>query len=220
MGLTEVFIVAITAASAAIIAFYTMASLIPAVDREKGGRWRLLPLLIVTSAFGMAASHWMGHTKGLIWLSLIACTGWLIAFLAVHKKRTRRAERIRLDLPYFIDSLVLQIESGSSLLPAILESRRILPPMSPLVAAIERMEADLQCGLSQAEALEAMDRYLGRSSGTSAIGSIALSLRMGTPIGGVLREQSSRIREGLLLEGEYFANTLSIKLLIPLLFFI
>jgi tight adherence protein C len=39
-------------------------------------------------------------------------------------------------------------------------------------------------------------------------------------MGVMLREQSARLREQMILEGEKFANTASIKILIPLLFFI
>jgi tight adherence protein C len=74
---------------------------------------------------------------------------------------------------------------------------------SPIVKALE----DFRLGLDTPEA-------------ETPISAISQAIQHGTPLVKILREQSKRMRENLILEGEQFANTISVKILIPLLFFI
>jgi tight adherence protein C len=68
--------------------------------------------------------------------------------------------------------------------------------------------------------MEKFGQWLGISEAELAITAISQAIVHGTPLGKVLRDQSTRIREHLILSGEQFANTVSVKILIPLLFFI
>ncbi len=190
-------------------------------SKDRSGWTRhLLPAILMTASAAVCVLLFGAHSRLTTAIALLPVIGWLVKVFLVRTERARKTEMIRRDLPSLIDSLVLLVESGNSLIPAMLDSRRVLSGESPLKRTIDQLEMDLQCGLSQVEALEKMDRSVSQFTESSAIGTIAQSLRMGSPIGNVLREQSSRMRENLILEGEHFANTLSVKLLIPLLFFI
>ncbi len=124
------------------------------------------------------------------------------------------------DLPTLVDALVLGVEAGQSLYPAFLETRQLLPPGSPLFREIDRMEENVRLGLPQTEALEEMGRRLPERRAQAFLDTLGQALRLGTPIARVLKEQSRLAREHLLLEAEQHANTLAIRLLLPLFLFI
>ena len=217
LDLSAITITSMAAASLTGISFESF-SLASGSDR-RSNRFYLL-ILVIFSFLGITILQLLKNPGRVIYVILLPGVGLLLKILVALRRKGRIAERIKRDMPYFIESLVLLVESGSSLIPALLESRRIFVSESPLLEFINQVEMDLQCGLSQVEALENMSRDLGRIGENNAVSAIVQSLRMGTPIVNVLREQSRRMREGLILEGEHFANTLSVKLLIPLLFFI
>jgi tight adherence protein C len=82
------------------------------------------------------------------------------------------------------------------------------------------MEESVQVGCPTDRALEKFRQWLDSPEAEAPITAISQAIAHGTPLGKVLREQSKRMREYLILDGEQFANTLSVKILIPLLFFI
>lgn len=135
-------------------------------------------------------------------------------------KVLKRKENMRIDLPTLLDSLVLNVAAGLALMPAFLTSGKVLSQKSPLRQEIEFLKRDIELGVSHAQALERLKDRIGLPGADAALEAIILALTLGTPIEKVLREQSRRMREQLLLEGERFANILSIKLLAPLFLFI
>ena len=145
---------------------------------------------------------------------------FLLYFATKKSRQYHKKDLLRRDLPTMLDSLVLGVEAGHPLIPALLGTSEILGGKSPLTAEINRLKYDVELGASHPEALDRMRERLGLSTADAALGAISQALSLGTPIGRTLKEQSGRIRESLILEGEQFANTLSVKLLIPLLLFI
>jgi tight adherence protein C len=132
----------------------------------------------------------------------------------------RRKETIRRDLPTLLDSLVLNVAAGLSLMPAFLTSSKVLSSKSPLREEIDLLKRDTELGTSHSEALARLQERIGLPGSDAALEAIIQALTLGTPVERVLREQSKRMRENLILEGEQFANTLSVKLLAPLFLFI
>jgi tight adherence protein C len=82
------------------------------------------------------------------------------------------------------------------------------------------LKRDTELGTSHSEALARLQERIGLPGSDAALEAIIQALTLGTPVERVLREQSKRMRENLILEGEQFANTLSVKLLAPLFLFI
>jgi len=132
----------------------------------------------------------------------------------------RRKETMRRDLPTLLDSLVLNVAAGLALMPAFLTSSKVLSSKSPLREEIDLLKRDTELGTSHAEALARLQERIGLPGSDAALEAIIQALTLGTPVERVLREQSKRMRENLILEGEQFANTLSVKLLAPLFLFI
>ena len=136
-----------------------------------------------------------------------------------HKRKAIKT-CIRKDLPILLDSMVLSVEAGQSLLPAFYSAQKALPEKSHIKESIASLKTDLELGLSQKDAIEKMRSGLNDQQFSLFVDAVTQSLKLGTPIAKILHEQSERNREFLLMEGEKYANTLSIKLLVPLLMFI
>ena len=173
----------------------------------------------ILTVFLAAAIVW-SLPRGKATLLFILPIAFLLYFAIGRSRRHRRRELLRRDLPTMLDSLVLGVEAGHALIPALMGSAEILGEKSPLTAEINRLKHDVELGASHPEAIDRMRERLGLSTADAALGAISQALLLGTPIGRTLKEQSGRIRESLILDGEQFANTLSVKLLIPLLLFI
>ncbi len=157
----------------------------------------------------------------IILLPILGAAAFFLLRDVVRRGRSRADQRhARRELPTLIDTLVLKVEAGQALIPSFLEAREILEPRGPLCRAIECLGNDLRLGTSRIQALKALrDSSPGPETG-GFIDALLQAIELGTPVGRILREQSVRMREHLLMEGERFANTLSLKLLGPLFLFI
>lgn len=133
--------------------------------------------------------------------------------------RKRRNIIVR-ELPLFLDYLVLQVESGHSIQQAIRSAQQLFTIGSPLSLKLQELNDSIQVGCSISQALEQFRRALDTPEAETPILAIAQAIQHGTPLVKILREQSKRMRENLILKGEQFANAVSVKILIPLLFFI
>jgi len=151
----------------------------------------------------------------------------LILFLATILERHMKYSRMKIrrtvidrKLPLLLDFLVLQIESGHSILQAFKSSCALFKENSPVYNGLMKFQEEIRLGSSVKAAIEELAAYLDTTCSEAALLTISQAIKHGTPLGEILRDQSNRMREHLLIEGEKFANTLSVKLLIPLIFFI
>jgi tight adherence protein C len=189
--------------------------------RVKRGKPRHLIYMIATLIFTVIVGNILtgslktGFASALI--ILIACI--LEKSAKISRRNTRRIVITR-ELPLLLDFLVMQVESGHSILQAFRFSFVLFPEHSPVHSGLLKFEENVKLGASVQAALEEMGCFLNTTGSKTALLTISLAMKYGTPIGEVLRNQANRMREQLVIEGEKFANTLSIKLLIPLLFFI
>jgi tight adherence protein C len=145
---------------------------------------------------------------------------WIVLFTLRSKHRKKRRAFITKELPLLLDYLVLQVESGHSIQQALRSASRLFLGSSPLHTGLLELDESMQVGCSIGQALAKFGQWLDTSEADVPIMAISQAIEHGTPLGKVLREQSKRMREYLILDGEQFANTVSVKILIPLLFFI
>ena len=145
---------------------------------------------------------------------------WAVLFASRSKHRKKRRALITRELPLFLDYLVLQVESGHSIQQALRSASGLFLSGGPLHTGLHELDESMQVGCPISQALEKFGQWLDTSEADVPIMAISQAIGHGTPLGKVLREQSKRMREYLILDGEQFANTVSVKILIPLLFFI
>lgn len=135
------------------------------------------------------------------------------------REKNRRKETDR-DLPLLLDFLVLQVEAGNSISQALKSASDLFPGTSPVSQGLSRFQQNTRLGSPLEPSLEDLACFLDTYHAQTAINSLSQAIRHGTPLGTILRDLSNRMRTHLIMEGEKFANTLSIKLLIPLIMFI
>jgi tight adherence protein C len=145
---------------------------------------------------------------------------WAIIFVWRSKHLKKRRAIIARELPLFLDYLVLQVESGHTIQQALRSGSGLFSDGGPLHTGLRELDESMRVGSSIGQALEKFGQWLDTSEADVPIVAISQAIGHGTPLGKVLREQSKRMREYLILDGEQFANTVSVKILIPLLFFI
>jgi tight adherence protein C len=145
---------------------------------------------------------------------------WIIVGLHRHRKVASHRAAVKRDIPTLLDYLVLQVESGHALQSALKTAPSIFKPATPLYQSLTELDDLLKIGETTQSALAKMISSMNSPESEVPFQAIASALRHGTPMGVMLREQSARLREQMILDGEQFANTASIKILVPLLFFI
>lgn len=137
-----------------------------------------------------------------------------------YRKVVSHRAAIKRDLPTLLDYLVLQIASGHSLPSALISASSLFKANTPLWSCLTELDRLLKVGETVQAALGKIIDSIDSPDAEAPFQAISSAMRHGTPMGVMLREQSARMREQMILEGEQFANTASIKILVPLLFFI
>jgi len=166
-------------------------------------------VLTATSSIGIAVM--VTVIPSIFWTALLS---WNL------KKRNKRRALITKELPLLLDHLVLQVEAGHSIQQALRSAPGLFITGGPLHTGLRELDESLNVGRPIVQAMEKFGQWLGTSEAEVPIMALSQAIVHGTPLAKVLREQSKRIREHLILNGEQFANTVSVKILIPLLFFI
>jgi len=190
-------------------------------SRKNRGRTRNTVWLVLPSLIPLMVVFIMVGSPGGISTLLSGPVVFILSLVAFRRAKVSKwKESVRRDLPTVLDSLVLNVAAGLALMPAFLSSGKILPINSPLREKIDLLKKDIELGTPHAEALERLKAGIGLPGADASFEAIIQAMTLGTPVENVLREQARRMRENMLLEGERFANTLSVKLLAPLFLFI
>jgi tight adherence protein C len=173
--------------------------------------------LLATGAFVLIAT---ASTEAAMIASATPLFFLFLSFAWHQRNSKKRKALIIRDFPLLLDHLVLQIESGHSIQEALRSSAGLFTKICPIASGLRQLDEFMIVGRSLSEALKKFGEMLDAPETDVPLMAIIQAVQHGTPLGKILREQSKRIRENLILEGEQFANALSVKILIPLLFFI
>ncbi len=133
----------------------------------------------------------------------------------------RSADRWRRfkEFPDFLELLALGLSSGFTLARAWEEALRFLSS-GPLKAELLQTANDFSLGRPRADAIAALTARLDDERLSGALALLTHSLKHGTPLEGILLDQSRRLRASALMALERRAQTASLRLLFPLVFFI
>jgi tight adherence protein C len=163
-------------------------------------------------ASGAAASVWLGAGTPL----LLAPGGAAYPLLWLRDRIRMRQRRIVRALPYALDLLTLSVEAGldfTAALAKVVEKGRAGPLRDELSIALK----ELRLGKTREESLRALADRAALPALTSFVQALVHADRMGTPLGGVLRVLSSRMRVERTQRAEKLANEAPVKLLLPLI---
>lgn len=139
----------------------------------------------------------------------------------IARRRRLLAQKYRQIFPDFLDLVVICIDAGLSLGAALDRVKmEISKQNKELGINLEIMGAEIRAGRSMIEALESFADRLGLDESGSFVTMLRQSFELGSDVGDSLRIYSDEMRDKRLLRAEEMANKLSVKMVLPLSFFI
>ena len=131
----------------------------------------------------------------------------------------RRKVGIIRQLPYVMDLLTLSVEAGLDFTGAVhkvVENTK----RGPLVEEFSLMLNQLKMGYTREEALKELSSRVNIEMMNNFVNALTQADRLGTPLGKILRVQSSSLRNERTTRAEKLAGEAPVKMLFPLLFLI
>ena len=152
---------------------------------------------------------------------VLTLLGYMFPRVLVSFRRDRMFEEHRQGFPDFLDLLVICVEAGIGIDGAIDRVGRELARSFPSLSRnLGFMSLELRAGRSTREALENFSGRLGIEEARSFSTLIQQSEQLGTSVVQSLRVYSEEMRSKRLARAEEKAQSLPVKLVLPLAFFI
>jgi tight adherence protein C len=174
---------------------------------------------VVLTALGFLAGFVVAHGIGRVLLGLVlAAGGILFPSFFLSKAASRRAERIDMELPHFVDQLALVIEAGMSFDAAV----SYLADVSdgPLAEEMRRVLTELRVGESRKSAIRNFALRVGSDDAMAFANAVLASDQLGSPLSGILRAQATDLRHRRQTYAEERAQKAPVKMLLPMAIFI
>ena len=196
-----------------------MASLLRAGAGQGFTAERFMAARVALSLLGLLAGITLAHGAGRLLLGVaFAAAGIFVPGFLLSKAASRRAERVDLELPHFVDQLALVIEAGMSFDAAV----SYLADVSdgPLAEEMRRVLTELRIGESRKTAIRNFATRIGTDDAKAFANAILTSDQLGSPLSGILRAQASDLRHRRQTHAEERAQKAPVKMLLPMAIFI
>jgi tight adherence protein C len=165
--------------------------------------------------FGFVIAHGAGRfLLGLVF----AAAGILFPGFFLSKAAARRAEKIDMELPHFVDQLALIIEAGMGFDAAVTYLADVSE--GPLGEEMRRVLTELRVGESRRSAIRNFAVRVGSEDTMAFANAVLASDQLGSPLGGILRAQASDLRQRRQIHAEERAQKAPVKMLLPMAIFI
>ena len=173
-----------------------------------------LPLTVLVGA------RWLPQlTINMIGFSavLAALIGVRLPDRVVEHLRQRRIKRLRNGLPDALDLLVVCVESGLGLAPAIERVARELEFSHPdLGQELSLVNAEMRAGVERPVALRNLANRTGVDDINGLVGLLVQTIRFGTSVAEALRVYSEEFRDKRMQKAEEQAAKIGTKMIFPL----
>jgi tight adherence protein C len=178
-------------------------------------------ILAVTLPFVVViASRWLpGLSTNMIGLAILfaAFIGVRLPDRVLEMLRTRRIKRLRNGLPDALDLLVVCVESGLGLAPAIERVARELEFSHPdLAQELTLVNAEMRAGVERPVALRNLAARSGVDDINGLVGLLVQTIRFGTSVAEALRVYSEEFRDKRMQKAEEQAAKIGTKMIFPL----
>lgn len=174
---------------------------------------------VALTVFGFVVGMLIAQGAGRILLGLVfAAAGILFPGFFLSKAATRRAERIDMELPHFVDQLALVIEAGMSFDAAVTYLADVSE--GPLGEEMKRVLTELRVGESRKAAIRNFALRVGSENAMAFSNAVLASDQLGSPLGSILRSQASDLRHRRQINAEERAQKAPVKMLLPMAIFI
>ncbi|MGO9176988.1 MAG: type II secretion system F family protein [Desulfobaccales bacterium] len=174
-----------------------------------------LPYLLANVMDGVMTSG------NLIVCLMLAGTGFYLPLYVLKAMIGRRQERLNLALPDILDLLIVCVEAGLSLQPALNRvSDEVRNVSVDMYHELHLTNAELRTGISREMALRNLGERTGAQAVKSLVGIMIQSDKMGTSIAQALRVHSGFLRVQRAQKAEEKAGKLPVKIMVPMILFI
>jgi tight adherence protein C len=182
--------------------------------------YQFIALRLVSSGLGFCAGSTFAlalDSGALLGAGGGAALGWwLPATYAKERAEKRRVLTLR-QLPFFIDLLILGVESGQPLSLAMSMAINHGSP-GPLRDELQRMQRDVRAGRGRHQALDELGTRMAHAEVSTLISTLNLAEQQGMQLGPLLRAQAETRRNERFLRAEKLAMQAPVKMLFPLIF--
>jgi tight adherence protein C len=178
-----------------------------------------MALRVGLTVAGLLFGFVIAHGAGRVLLGLVfAAAGILFPGFFLSKAAARRAEKIDMELPHFVDQLALIIEAGMGFDAAVTYLADVSE--GPLGEEMRRVLTELRVGESRRSAIRNFAVRVGTEDTMAFANAVLASDQLGSPLGGILRSQASDLRHRRQIHAEERAQKAPVKMLLPMAIFI
>ena len=150
---------------------------------------------------------------------LLAFTGVRLPDTVLGHLRQQRIRRLRNGLPDALDLLVVCVESGLGLAPAIERVARELEFSHPeLAQELALVNAEMRAGVERPVALRNLAARSGVEDISGLVGLLIQTIRFGTSVAEALRVYAEEFRDKRMQKAEEQAAKIGTKMIFPLVF--
>ena len=179
-------------------------------------------LLIVLPAAVLIASYWMPEVptaKILFYTAVAAFVGSIIPGALLDRLVARRKRALRVAFPDALDLLVVCVESGLGLAPALQRVADELAVSHPeLGAELMLVNAEVRAGVERSQALKNLADRTGLEDIRGLVALLTQTMRFGTSVADALRVYSEEFRDKRMQAAEEQAAKIGTKMIFPLVF--
>jgi tight adherence protein C len=178
------------------------------------------PLFAVIGGFYAAVQFQLdSQTQMFVWVGA-ALLGYFLPGMIVNNMIQKRQQSIRRSWPDSLDVMLICIEAGMPLEPAMTRVAQEMGSQSvPLAEELTLTIAELSYLQDRRKAFENLGKRTGLPVVKSVVTAFIQSERYGTPLGQALRVLSQETRDQRMQEAEKKAASLPSKLTVPMIMF-
>lgn len=196
------------------------------IRAENAGTIFLSSKTVVAVLLGLAGLFYawtkgmpLGSGAGVTMIS--AGLGFLAPDLWLRMAISKRGDLIRQGLPDTLDMLVISVESGLGLDAALQRVGDEMSQVHPVLGEeLQLVTLETQMGIPRSESLQNFATRAGIDEARSLVGVVNQAEKFGTSIARALRRQSETLRTKRRQAAEERAQQTTVKLMLPLIFFI
>jgi len=173
-----------------------------------------LPLLLLT-ALSLLPSG-LSARSSLLSVVCASGLGFVCPSFYISRRQKRMRQQYRTTFPDFMDLLVVCVEAGLALQPALERIKRELASASPQFSAnLHFVGLELRAGSSLAAALDSLAKRLDFEEAYSLASLLKQSEELGTSLSAALRVYSEEMRDKRYMRAEALAHALPVKITLP-----
>jgi tight adherence protein C len=144
--------------------------------------------------------------------------GWLLPSIWLDRRVQSRQRALRIGLPDALDLLVVCVESGLGLAPAIQRVADEISVSHPeLAAELALVTAETRAGVDRAESLAHLAERTGLTDIRGLVALMTQTMRFGTSVTEALRVYADEFRDRRMQAAEELAAKIGTKIIFPLI---